>query len=387
MRDAAWWGGAVRPTAPSRRPASASSGVAGRVGLAAASLAALPLAALLIGAFPGAGAAAVRAGAVVAAGAQSTDGAAHLVVVTGLGGEPAYAEAFEGLALRLLEAARERWGLPEARAVWLADDPSRAPDRIAGRSTVERLAAELEALAGRAAPADRVLLVLIGHGSARDGTSTLNLPGPDLTGERLAELLAPLGDRRVAVVNAASASGGFARPLAGPNRIVITATASPGERERTRFGSHFVEALAEEGADADRDGRVSLLEAFEYARREVARAFEAGNQIRTEHALLEDDGDGVGSREPDPAGGDGILARGFFLGGPAADAAVAEAAAEDPDVAALLAEKRRLEGRVAALRAEKDELEPEAYERRLEALLLELARTTRTIRERTGGGP
>lgn len=330
--------------------------------------------------------AALVLGASGPATSQAARGATHLVVVTGLGGDPAYSRTFEDLAVRLLEAARQRWGVPVSHAVWLAEDPARAPGEIAGRSTVDRLGEELEAVARRAAASDRVLLVLIGHGSARGEASTLNLPGPDLTGERLAELLAPLGERRVAVVNAASASGGFAAALAGPDRIVVTATASARERERTRFAEHFVEALEAEGADADRDDRVSLLEAFEYARTEVARAYEAENQLLTEHALLEDDGDGVGSREPDPASGDGALAGRFFLGDRAGDAALAGAAADDPEVADLLAEKRGLEEAVAVLRAEKGSLDPAAYERRLEELLLELARTTREIRERTGGG-
>lgn len=313
--------------------------------------------------------------------------ATHLVVVTGIGGEPAYVDAFHELGARLRGAALERWGLPASHVVWLAEEPGRAPGRVAGRSTVERLAAELEALAGRAAPSDRVLIVLIGHGSARGEESALNLPGPDLTGSHLAELVGVLGSREVAVVNAASASGGFVLPLAGPHRIVVTATASPRERERTRFGRHFVDALAGEGADADRDGRVSLLEAFEYARREVARTYETDNQIQTEHALLEDDADGKGSLEPVP-GGDGALARRFFLVRPSGAAAVAGGVdPSDPAAAALLAEKRRLEEEIEALKAQKTGLPAEEYERRLEALLLDLARTTRELREHSGGGP
>ena len=80
------------------------------------------------------------------------------------------------------------------------------------------------------------------------GEPRINLPGPDLSAGALAAMLAPLGDRRVVVVNAASASGGFIEALSAPGRVVITATRSAAEAEATRFGGHFVAALG--GADA-----------------------------------------------------------------------------------------------------------------------------------------
>lgn len=317
--------------------------------------------------------------------AASAAQATHLVVVSGLGGDPTFEEAFFEQARTLVDAARERWGLPSERVVWLAEAPGRDPARIDGRSTRDALNEALAGLAARTGADDRVLLVLFGHGSERGGEATLNLPGPDVTATELATWLGAFPSQTVAVVNTASASGGFLPALSGERRIVATATRSPRERERTRFGGFFAEAYAGEGADADRDGRVSLLEAFEYARLEVERAYERENAMRTEHAMLDDDGDGEGSLEPAAGGTDGALASRFFLS--AGPAAVAARAADDPELAALLKEKRALEERVAALRATRDAMEPGRYEAELEALLLELARTNRAIREREGGTP
>lgn len=309
--------------------------------------------------------------------AQEPAAGSHLLVVSGLSGEPAYADAFHEVALRLVEAS-EAAGLPRDRITWLAEDPARAPDRIAARSTRDDLAAALEEVAGSAGANDVVLLFLIGHGGVRDGESSLALPGPDLTGAELAGMLDPLEGRRVAVVNAASASGGFVPALAEEGRVVITATRSASERNATRFGEFFADALAGEGADTDKDGRISLLEAFEYARREVARSYEAENRLQTEHALLEDDGDGKGSLEPDPAGGDGRLAGRLFL----APGAAAAALPADPELAALLRRRERLEREVDELKSRKGGMEESAYERRLEELLVELALTSREIRAR-----
>src|SRR3712207_7204159 len=49
------------------------------------------------------------------------------------------------------------------------------------------------------------------------------------------------------------------------------------------------------------------------SRREVAREYEEGNRLLTEHAQLDDNGDGRGSGVPDPRTADGALSRRLFL--------------------------------------------------------------------------
>ena len=301
----------------------------------------------------------------------------HVLVVSGLGGEPEYSSRFTGWSLALLDAAMEA-GVPRERIRWLAEREGLHP-RASGAARVETVAAEIGALAGRSAPGDLVMVVLFGHGSARDGEARLNLPGPDLSAGQLAAMLDPLSDRRLVVVNAASASGGFVEPLSAPGRVVITATRSPAEAEATRFGGPFVAALGGADADTDKDGAVSILEAFEFARTEVARSFDETGSLATEHALLDDDGDGRGSMEPGES--DGALAARLTLA-PAATTAVAD----DPELERLRAERTRLETALTELRARKASMEAAAYDRELERLLLEIARTGRAIREREEGG-
>jgi hypothetical protein len=213
-------------------------------------------------------------------------------------------------------------------------------------------------------PGDRVFVVLIGHGSFRSGEGRFNLPGPDLTPAVLAGLLEPLDEQEVVVVSTASASGAFAEPLAGPGRVVVTATKSGQERNQTVFGEHFVTALTTGGADVDKDGRVSLLEAYEYATREVERFYESENRLQTEHARLEDEGQ---------------LARRLFLQSEGHGGGEADVASDDPALASLYAARRDLEDRIETLRARKDELAPESYNEQLEALLLELALQNETL--------
>jgi hypothetical protein len=230
-------------------------------------------------------------------------------------------------------------------------------------------------------------VVLIGHGTEREGRALFNLSGPDLTPTELGIMLDQLAPRRVAVVNTASASGGFVTGLAAPGRTVITATRSGRESNETWFAGYFADALAKDGSDLDKDGRISLFEAFEYTRREVTRYFDEQKILLTEHALLDGDGNGEGTMEPVADQSDGLGAGMFYVGGGARAAAAQAAASDDPVLKGLIVERTRLEERVAALRARKDQMEPAAYERELEELLVQLALKNREIRERGGGGP
>jgi hypothetical protein len=312
------------------------------------------------------------AGAPLAAQLPST----HLLVVAGAGGEPRYTTAFHDAATAIAGAARTRFGVPDSNVVYLGEQGA-----AGARATRDNVQRELARVAQRARAGDQVWIVLVGHGSGQGEQSRFNLVGPDLTAADFRRALVPLARQRVAFVNAASASGDFARVLAGRNRVIVTSTKSALERNETLFARHFADALAAPGADVDKDGGVSLLEAFTYARREVARAYEQDNRLLTEHAQLDDDGDGVASAEPGPRAKDGALAARMAL---RAGSAVA---ARDPQVARLVAERTRLEEEVAALRGRKDAMAPAAYDRELERLLLELARAGRAVRAAEGGTP
>jgi len=300
----------------------------------------------------------------------------HVLVVSGIGGEARYQDAFLATGLAVVAAAEDRLGVAPARIQYLAEDPGR-DRRISGRSTKEEITNALQTLAGEAEPAAVLLIVLIGHGAASGEGARINLPGPDLSADQFAVLLAPFRTQQIIVVNASSASGDWARILAGPRRVVLTATRSSVEREETQFGQHFATALASDEADRDKDGRLSVLEAFEYARREVERAYERDQRLRTEHPLLEADGDGVGTMEPVLTDGDGAAAAALFLGNRAGGA----------PLTGLAAVRDSLEREVLRLRGMKESMTQEAYDRRLESLLLELARVSRELREQEGRKP
>lgn len=310
--------------------------------------------------------------------------APFLLVISGLGGDPQHSEMFYRWGKAIMDAARTRYQLPVDHTIFLAEDVARDSSLITGRSTREEVEKRLADIAHRTGPGDEVLIVYIGHGSYRSGESRINLPGPDLTAKDLSALLARFTTQKVAFVNTANASGEFVAALSGKNRVIITATKSGMEGNDALFGQYFAQALASDDADTDKDGRTSLLEAFVYARREVARDYEQGNRLLTEHAVLDDDGNGKGSDEPDPAHGDGALARTFAFGAVTDAARAVAPPGASPELRALYEEKGRLEQRIAALKGRKDAMDPTEYEQQLEKLLVDLALNTQAIRKLEG---
>lgn len=293
----------------------------------------------------------------------------HLLVLAGLGGDTHFRDLFHEQAVALASTAETRLGLAPENVQCLTEKPEREPGTIDARSTLENLTSAFDTLAARVRPADRVFVVLIGHGSFRSGEARFNLPGPDLTPAGLRKLVERLADPELVVVSTASASGAFAEPLAAPGRVIVTATKSGQERNQTVFGEHFVTALTGEGADVNKDGQISVLEAFEYARREVERFYKDDNRLQTEHPRLEDEGG---------------LARRISLSGPGRDGG-GEGPAEDrdPALAALYADRRNLEEQIETLRSQKGDLPAQTYSQNLETLLLELALKNESI-DQTG---
>ena len=291
----------------------------------------------------------------------------HLLVVSGLAGEPRLEEQFHSWSSAMVTAAGTRFNLPAERITYLAAKPDRDP-AISGESTKENIDAALKRIAASAGPNDRVLILLIGHGSADDRSSRINLPGPDLTAEELAAMLDRFPTQQLVVVNTTSASGAFQEPLQGENRTIVTATNSGREQNETVFARYFVDAFVNEGADTDKDGQVTLLEAYTFAVTEVERFYDGSNRLQTEHPVL---------------GGDRELARAFSLAS-TPRTAVSAAAAASPEIQQLIERRQALEGQVESLRARKDGMEETAYQQELERLLLQLARTNQQIREMEG---
>jgi hypothetical protein len=302
----------------------------------------------------------VKALVLLLAGALSMRAATYYLTVSGLGGEPDYEQRFGMWAAdigKILQAT------PDAKVETLVN------------GTREQVRAALERIAKEAQPQDAVVLMLIGHGSFDGYEYKINLPGPDLSGAELAELLDRIPATRQLVVNMTSSSGGSIESLRRPNRVVIAATKTGTEKNATVFARYWVEALRDPAADTDKNEVVSALEAFRYADKKTAAFYESQKRLATEHAVLEDTGKGEAVRAPSPENGEGHLAAVF----PLLRIGAAASAAKDPAKLELLAKKEQLEQQIDKLKYEKAAMAPEDYKKQLGELLLELARTQEAL--------
>ena len=132
----------------------------------------------------------------------------------------------------------------------------------------------------------------------------------------------------------------------------------------------FADAFTDQSADADRNGRVSMAEAFEYAKTKAAATYTKAGTILTEHATLDD------SRE-------GRFAATLYL---ESDRARADKTAKvaNPELRALLEQQQTLQTQIDGLKLKKDLIPQAEYDQQMEKLLTELAVKARAIREIEG---
>jgi len=286
-----------------------------------------------------------------------------LVLVLGAPGEPEYAEQFSAWAGLWKEAAAK--GTLRVRVI--GQDEAASPD---DRTRLLNVLAEEVSQ-----PAGELWLVFIGHGTYDGRTAKFNLRGPDLSAEELAAALKPCR-RPLVVIQCASASGPFLPALSAPGRVIITATRSGYEVNFARFGGFLARALADPAADLDHDGQVSLLEAFLLASRQVDQFYRDQGRLMTEHALLDDNGDGLGTppewfkgvrafKTPEKGKSvDGVRAHQMIL---------ARGQSEQELRPEARARRDELELELSALRLKKGEMKEDEYYSKLEKIMVETA--------------
>jgi len=294
----------------------------------------------------------------------------YALIITGAHGEPTYAEQYAQWRQSAVTALLEKLGFDDSRITTLFEGGD-----AAHAATAEEVRRSLAALRGKLAADDLLLVLLIGHGSFDGAEAKFNLVGPDLTSTEWAALIKPIAGR-VVVVNSTAASFPFLEHLSGSRRIVITATDSVAQRFDTVFPEYFIRALTDAGADIDKNGRVSVWEAFSAASLGVRRYYTQRGQLATERALIDDDGDGVG-REAGEDGKDGSAAsRLYFV------ADVAGAAPTDEELIRLLQKQTALQIEADELKMRRQLMTPEEYRDEFERVMVALARVSRDIRNR-----
>ena len=308
--------------------------------------------------------------ALVAPVTAAAEGARYAVVVQGASGEPQYATLHRGWVDALKATLKDRLRLDSSHVFVLSEQPTEGELR----GTAENVKTVLARIAKEAKADDLVFLMLIGHGSGDPTAAKFNLVGPDLTAVEWSGLLQPVA-ARIVVVNSTSSSFPFLAGLSAKNRVVITATNSSSQRFHTMFPEAFIQALFATEADADKNGRISVLEAFTHASKLVARHYEQDGRLSTETAAIDDTGDGKG-RTALVAGDDGVIAGLTYLD------VVSVPTSSDPEVQQLLIRQQAISEQIDDLRRRRPAIPAEEFDREFEKLIVELSVVSRDIRRK-----
>ena len=286
----------------------------------------------------------------------------QMLIVVGAGGTPEYAKAFQEAAGQWEQAAKR--SQTQTTIIIGLDSDQKDDSQLLAAALREKLTAD----------GDTLWIVLIGHGTFDGKLAKFNLRGPDVTATQLATYLERFR-RQTVIVNGGASSAPFINRLSGPNRVIVTATDSGYELNYARFGIYLAEVIAASEVDLDKDEQTSILEAFLAASKKTVAFYEDDGRLVTEHALIDDNGDGRGTpatfyrgvrvaKPPKEGQPDGFRANQIQL-------------IRSPRELALTADQRSrrdaFENEIEVLRAKKSTMSDETYFKELEQLFLGIA--------------
>ena len=293
------------------------------------------------------------------------------ILIAGISGDQQLQREFidEVRGLHALLSGAMRYPLNHIEV--LVDDPSLVPGLGARKSTSENLRDACRRIGRSVTRDDSVFVFIAGHGNYDGKTYKLNLVGPDPTADDLATDLYSIPARSFIIINTTTCSGGSIESLAQPSKIVVSATRSGHEKNRTHFGGYFVQAFQNNNADMDRNGRISVLEAFNYASQRVEEYYAGEGLLQTEHPVLNDSSES-------------LLARTTYLD---AGTSLTDERALNAEERGLKEEATDLERQIESLKQAKAGMPGEEYDKKLEALLLRLAEVSAKLRQKSPRGP
>ncbi|MHC4555789.1 MAG: hypothetical protein ACYTFW_01695 [Planctomycetota bacterium] len=238
----------------------------------------------------------------------------YALIVSGINKHPKELQAKDKAVLDLRSFFLNNAGVKPDRISVLVDSNSLIR-KNAKISTAENLKQQINVLAAAVKPEDRFIFYYVGQANIVADKLRLNLPGADITHEQLAEWINQIKASSMLIVLDCPGAGLAVKDVAGQGRIVIGACTAE-QHYSTKFSEYFLPALVNNEIDTNSDDRISLLEVFTFTSKELDDFYRRQELLKTETPILEDNADGIPSRQPwrykvDKT--DGLAASMFFL--------------------------------------------------------------------------
>ena len=310
-------------------------------------------------------------------------GERYALIVGGVGGLEKFSTKYFEQTNRLYRLLVDSLHYKPEHVTYLLEDTNHPAAKIDAIASAKNVRKYLNRLAKVLTKQDQLLVVLIGHGSFDGQWSKFNLVGPDLRDIDYAQMLGKLQAGKIIFIDTSGASGPFVTKLSAKNRVIVTATKNGLQHHETTFAGFLLDALHSDAADINKDKRISVSEAFKFARASQDTWYAEKHRIRAEHPLLDDNGDGEGSQFLDERSKDGRFAKNVYLGPVAGQyenvVQRGKSGNQSPEDK-LVRKKVNLEHKIETLKSQKNQLPPEEYAKKLETYLIELAKTNRKLK-------
>jgi hypothetical protein len=225
--------------------------------------------------------------------------ARHALILCGHPGDAEHTKSFAETVGKLCEGLTKTVGIPaERQHIVFGSDKPKDLKGATGPATREAVTAAIAKVKQDLHADDGLWVICLGHGHHDGRQAWWNLPGPDVSAAEFGKLFADLNCREQVFIMTFSLSGYFVAPLARRDRVVIAATDADAEPNETTFPAVLAKVLATgldpEEHDIDKDGKMTLFDLYVVVAKEIAQNYASAEQLATEHAQLDDDGDGIG---------------------------------------------------------------------------------------------
>lgn len=273
-----------------------------------------------------------------------------LVVLCGLPGDQQHRERLTGAVKKIAAAAEPVLLVPTDHLRVLVGDDEMLEDingsiSDAGVCTADSVQNLFQTLSQKMEAKAECWIIFLGHAQLFGARSTFNVQGADFDAGDFSRSVNALGDHQRVLWLTMPVSGLWVKPLKAERSVCIAATEASPEFTGTEMPYALADVLAgtqshQALADVDEDRQFTLLDLYLSVSLEVHHRYKALARLQTEHAQLDDNGDGTGKelqeaylpQEEDEAltfksqpprriqltsNGDGDLARRMLIGKPA----------------------------------------------------------------------
>ena len=190
-------------------------------------------------------------------------------------------------------------------------------DATAWSSTRDAIDRQVESLRTRLGPRDRLWVFLAGPRQHRRGACLVSSDGPDPRDDEIGKIFAVLNCDEQVFWLTTPVSARFLKHLSRKGRVIVAAAGADEDNE-TEFAEAFCTVAGRTKAELDvnQNGTVSVRELAQRVTAEVQARYAADQRLVTEHAQLDDNGDGQGTEL--------VLEPGATAGSQAADGTLAD---------------------------------------------------------------